>query len=87
MIGTATVALPRMPGMDAARPLHSRPDGPAARAPAEPQPTLDLLARARDGDRLAFEDLFARYETRVRRWAHDPIPGLTPALRRQPGVR
>lgn len=36
--------------------------------------TIELLARARAGDDLALESLFARYLPRLRRWAHGRLP-------------
>jgi RNA polymerase sigma-70 factor (ECF subfamily) len=42
--------------------------------PAGPEATLDLVQRARSGDQAALNTLFARYETRLRRWAHGRLP-------------
>jgi len=42
--------------------------------PAEPEATIDLVQRARSGDQAALEALFARYEVRLRRWAHGRLP-------------
>jgi RNA polymerase sigma-70 factor (ECF subfamily) len=36
--------------------------------------TLTLLGRARDGDRQALDDLFARYAPMLRRWAAGRLP-------------
>lgn len=36
--------------------------------------SVDLLARAKDGDRLAVDALFARYAPRLRRWAAGRLP-------------
>jgi RNA polymerase sigma-70 factor (ECF subfamily) len=49
-------------------PLH--PDDP------EPESSLVLLRRARDGDRAAIDDLFARYLPRLQRWAHGRLPAF-----------
>ena len=35
---------------------------------------MDLVQRARSGDQAALDALFARYETRLRRWAHGRLP-------------
>jgi RNA polymerase sigma-70 factor (ECF subfamily) len=46
--------------------------------PEDPSPgidtTADLLARARGGDRLALEELFARHLPLLRRWASGRLP-------------
>lgn len=39
-----------------------------------PDATLDLVQRARSGDQAALDALFARYEARLRRWAHGRMP-------------
>ncbi len=66
MIGT----LPRSLGAVATMgtPLH--PGDP------EPESSLVLLRRARDGDRAAIDDLFARYLPRLQRWAHGRLPAF-----------
>jgi len=38
--------------------------------------SLELLARARDGDRASLEALCARYLPRLRRWAHGRLPSF-----------
>jgi RNA polymerase sigma-70 factor (ECF subfamily) len=43
--------------------------------PDAPDATIDLVQRARSGDRTALDALFSRYETRLRRWAHGRLPG------------
>lgn len=66
----ATVALGGFPLMDDA-------DHPPAPRPVEPPdtvPTLDLVLKARGGDQDACDELFGRYETRLRRWAHGRLP-------------
>lgn len=40
----------------------------------DPESTLDLLQRARAGDRQALEHLFARYVPLLRRWASGRLP-------------
>lgn len=37
--------------------------------------TIHLITRARDGDRAALEQLFARHEGPLRRWASGRLPG------------
>jgi RNA polymerase sigma-70 factor (ECF subfamily) len=37
-------------------------------------PTADLLDRARAGDRLALDELFARHTPLLKRWAHGRLP-------------
>jgi len=39
-----------------------------------PEATTELLARVRDGEREAREQLLARYLPRLRRWAHGRLP-------------
>jgi RNA polymerase sigma factor (sigma-70 family) len=52
--------------------------GPAAMCPemppASPDDTIDLLARAREGDRTALEELFARHVPWLTRWASGRLP-------------
>ncbi len=72
MIGTASLAINGLHLMDEAgarRPLAD-PDG----VPATEELTSELVQRARSGDQAATDDLFARYETRLRRWAHGRLP-------------
>lgn len=58
---------------DAASPL-SLTDGVSAEA------SFSLLLRAKAGDQLARETLFARYLPRVRRWAHGRLPAYSRSL-------
>lgn len=69
-MSTATFALDGFPLMDPAGPTRARPpvDAPDA------APTLDLVIKARTGDQDAVDELFARYEIRLRRWAHGRLP-------------
>jgi RNA polymerase sigma factor (sigma-70 family) len=65
---------------------ESRPGRPAAQqASAGRTPdiasTLDLLQRARQGDRDALNDLFERYLPPLRRWARGRLPRWTRDLR------
>jgi RNA polymerase sigma-70 factor (ECF subfamily) len=70
MMSTATVALggPRL--MDEA---DHRPF-PRTVEPPDAVPTLDLVIKARAGDQDAVDELFGRYEIRLRRWAHGRLP-------------
>jgi len=54
----------------APRPLPDDDAGLSGAADA----TIDLVQRARSGDQAALDALFARYETRLRRWAHGRLP-------------
>lgn len=74
MMGTASVAVQGLPRMDDVRPLRPRRADEPKAGPAQPEATLDLLARARSGDQSALDDLFTRYEARLRRWAHGRLP-------------
>jgi RNA polymerase sigma-70 factor (ECF subfamily) len=70
MMSTATLALSGFP-------LTDRADSARLRPPVDPvdaAPTLDLVIKARTGDQDAVDELFARYETRLRRWAHGRLP-------------
>jgi RNA polymerase sigma-70 factor (ECF subfamily) len=53
-----------------ARPPVTAPPG----APASEELTSELVQRARSGDQTAVDDLFSRYEARLRRWAHGRLP-------------
>ena len=61
------------------------PAGPARlRPPVDPVdavPTLDLVVKARTGDQDAVDELFARYEIRLRRWAHGRLPAAARSFR------
>lgn len=70
MIGTATVALGGLRLMDDA---DHRP-APRPVEPPDATATLDLVLKARGGDQDACDELFSRYETRLRRWAHGRLP-------------
>jgi RNA polymerase sigma-70 factor (ECF subfamily) len=74
MIATASVALKQLPLMDHAHARGKRSARPVASAPAEPEPTIVLVRRAKAGDQDALDDLFARYQARVQRWAHGRVP-------------
>lgn len=40
----------------------------------DPESSFQLVLRAREGDKMAIETLFARYSPRLRRWAHGRLP-------------
>lgn len=73
MMGAAPLTLNGLPQMDQAG-ARRPPPAAATGVPAEPAATIDLVQRARSGDQAALDDLFARYETRLRRWAHGRLP-------------
>lgn len=74
MIGTATIALNGLPRMDEAGANRPRPVV-APPVAAMDEPTVELVLRAQSGDQSALDDLFARYEKRLCRWAHGRLPG------------
>jgi RNA polymerase sigma factor (sigma-70 family) len=74
MIGTASIVIQGLPYMDEARPLPAPLGGEAPGGPAQAETTLDLLFLAKSGDHSALDHLFARYEARLRRWAHGRLP-------------
>jgi RNA polymerase sigma factor (sigma-70 family) len=73
IIGAAAVTVDARPAMDAAGPSRARPPVDHRGVPLDVS-TIDLVLRANDGDQGALDDLFARYETRLRRWAHGRLP-------------
>lgn len=57
------------------------PSPPSTGAPDAVVSSFDLVNRAKDGDRLALDDLCARYLPRLQRWAHGRLPvGVRGAL-------
>jgi RNA polymerase sigma-70 factor (ECF subfamily) len=58
--------------------LMTKSDGPATPDPPEPllsdEPTLELVVRARGGDRPAMEALLERCLPPLKRWAHGRLP-------------
>jgi RNA polymerase sigma-70 factor (ECF subfamily) len=56
------------------------PDDATSAAPIDPESSMALVLRARGGDRLALEQLFARYSTRLLRWAHGRLPAYARSL-------
>jgi len=55
-----------MPGVESAHVAAPQPAWPS---------TLTLLTRAREGDRSALDELFARHLPSLRRWARGRLPG------------
>ena len=60
-------------------PLMTTPDGGPASEPAgdpllSDEPTLELVVRARSGDRVAMEALLERCMPPLKRWAHGRLP-------------
>jgi RNA polymerase sigma factor (sigma-70 family) len=74
MIGTLTFQLDRFQLMDDVL-AHDRDRAvPATERPAEAESSFALLARARDGDPDALNDLCTKYLPRLQRWAHGRLP-------------
>jgi RNA polymerase sigma factor (sigma-70 family) len=73
MITTATLPLGPLPFMEDAD-AHRPPIGPDPPASSDPAATVELVRKAKAGDQQAMDELFARYETRLRRWAHGRLP-------------
>ena len=71
-MSTVTLTLGRLPFMEEAG-AHRPPV--AERAPtSDPVATVELVQKAKGGDQEAMDALFARYEVRLRRWAHGRLP-------------
>jgi RNA polymerase sigma factor (sigma-70 family) len=73
MMSTASIALGKLPFMDEPGSVRLRPLAEPI-APPDATATVDLVQRARAGDQAALDDLFVRYEARLRRWAHGRLP-------------
>jgi RNA polymerase sigma factor (sigma-70 family) len=76
-VATFGIAFPQLPVMDPVKPARKAP----AVRPTEPRPgvgdaesSFALLARAREGDQQALDDLLSRYLPRLQRWAHGRLP-------------
>jgi RNA polymerase sigma-70 factor (ECF subfamily) len=79
-----------MAGLSQAVPMPAEPDRLSlfqrdrprdARAGADdPEATITLVARARDGDTAALEVLCARFIPRMKRWAHGRLPAHTRSI-------
>jgi len=50
------------------------PDRPMSSEKLDPESSFSLVQRARNGDEAALNDLFERYSTRLRVWAHGRLP-------------
>jgi len=55
-------------------PPDDPPDDRDGSMPIDPESSFALVLRARAGDQLALDQLFARYSQRLRRWAHGRLP-------------
>jgi RNA polymerase sigma-70 factor, ECF subfamily len=65
--------MPAVPYVEHA--LHAMdPDAPRSPDSGGPESSFQLVLKARAGDRAACEALFARYHTRLQRWAHGRLP-------------
>lgn len=51
-----------------------RPPDPPSTPPLSDEPTIELVVRARDGDRDAVEALLQRSVPQLKRWAHGKLP-------------
>ena len=71
-MSTVTLTLGRLPFMEEAG-AHRPPVADRATSP-DPVATVELVQKAKDGDQEAMDALFARYEVRLRRWAHGRLP-------------
>jgi RNA polymerase sigma-70 factor (ECF subfamily) len=74
MIPTASVALNQLPLVDSVSANGKRRARVEATVSKEPEPTVNLVLRAKAGDQAALDDLFQRYQARLRRWAHGRLP-------------
>src|SRR5262249_19287176 len=62
-----------LPHITAASYVRPEPEG-GQRHDADPESSLQLILRAKQGDRVAIEALWARYLPRIRQWAHGRLP-------------
>jgi RNA polymerase sigma-70 factor (ECF subfamily) len=60
--------------MTVPRKVPSKPETPYTDALISDEPTIELLVRAREGDRMAVEALLQRCLPGLRRWAHGRLP-------------
>jgi RNA polymerase sigma-70 factor, ECF subfamily len=72
MMSTVTLTLGRLPFMEEAG-AHRPPVADRATS-SDPVATVELVQKAKGGDQEAMDALFARYEVRLRRWAHGRLP-------------
>ena len=61
--------------MDEDRPLPSKHEDPQANDRGDPESTFELIDRARKGDQVALDRLFARHLRPLQRWASGRLPG------------
>jgi RNA polymerase sigma factor (sigma-70 family) len=74
MIGTVPVELSAFTLMDEA-PRHGGLQADMASSlPPAAESSFELVIRAREGDHEALDALLARYDPRIRRWAHGRLP-------------
>jgi len=71
-MSTVTLTLGRLPFMEEAG-AHRPPVADRATS-SDPVATVELVQKAKGGDQEAMDALFARYEVRLRRWAHGRLP-------------
>ena len=71
-MSTAALPLGRLPYMEDAG-AH-RPSVSDRATSSDPVATVELVQKAKAGDQEAMDALFARYEVRLRRWAHGRLP-------------
>jgi len=74
MIGTLTLQLEQLQLMDDVLTPGPNPSERPTQAPADAESSFALLARAREGDADALNDLCTKYLPRLRRWAHGRLP-------------
>jgi RNA polymerase sigma-70 factor (ECF subfamily) len=72
MISASPISMTPPPGSDTPRP--QAPDDPRQAALISDEPTIELVVRARGGDRMAVEALLERCLPSLRRWAHGRLP-------------
>ena len=74
MIGTASPLLNGLRPMDEAGARRQPPVADTLGPSKNAELTINLVVRARSGDQAATAELFDRYGTRLRRWAHGRLP-------------
>jgi RNA polymerase sigma-70 factor (ECF subfamily) len=73
MMSNATLTLGAFPFMEEAD-SHRPPPAFEPPTSAEAAATVELVNKAKAGDQDAMDQLFERYEARLRRWAHGRLP-------------
>lgn len=74
MIGTLSLTLGQLQGMDKTVTPRPVPAQPTADGHHDADSSMALLARAKAGDAVALDDLCTRYLPRLQRWAHGRLP-------------